>query len=243
MDQRRIFSPSTRGLYVVVPAEYRSWGVVSAMWFIDPTMRHLGRQYYVGLLSTAQVHGAAHQRPQVSQVITDRPVRDRDFERVQLRMYAKRTINPAGVQRVNTHTGTAAVSSPELTVIDMSARLEHVGGLDNLATVIEELASDGLLDARRFAPSRPPSRPQACDAPAGSSSTSAKFVSTRRRNATRRRSRSTSTRSVNGEVTWTVAGEFGSTRRRSPKHDSERRHHRLTPHGVRDNAKRRLRVR
>ena len=148
-EQRRIFSPA-RGFYVVVPAEYRSWGVVPAMWFIDPMMRHLGRQYYVALMSAAEVHGAAHQRPQVFQVITDRPVRDRDVERVQLRMYSKRSVNPDGVQRVNTRTGTAAVSTPELTVIDMATRLEHVGGLDNLATVIQELASDGLLDASRF---------------------------------------------------------------------------------------------
>jgi predicted transcriptional regulator of viral defense system len=150
MDQRRIFSPA-RGFYVVVPAEYRSWGVVPAMWFIDPMMRHLDRDYYVGLMSAAEAHGAAHQRPQVFQVITDRALRNRDVERVQLRMYAKRSINPNGVQRVNTHTGTAAVSTPELTVIDMAARLEHVGGLDNLATVVQELVSDGLLDARRFA--------------------------------------------------------------------------------------------
>ena len=145
----RVFSPA-RGFYVVVPAEYRSWGVVPATWFIDPMMRHLGRKYYVSLLSAAEAHGAAHQRPQVFQVVTDRPVRDRDIERVQLRMYAKHSINPAGVQRVNTHTGTMAVSSPELTVIDMSGRLEHVGGLDALATVVCELGSDAMLDAQRF---------------------------------------------------------------------------------------------
>ena len=113
-------------------------------------MRHLGRQYYVGLLSAAEVHGAAHERPQVFQLVTDRPTRDRDVERVQLRMYAKHLINSASVQRVNTHTGTMAVSSPELTVIDMSGRLEHVGGLDALATVVHELGSDAMFDAQRF---------------------------------------------------------------------------------------------
>ena len=50
--QRRVFSP-TRGLYVVIPPEYRSWGVVPADWFIDDLMRHLGRRYYVALLSAA----------------------------------------------------------------------------------------------------------------------------------------------------------------------------------------------
>ena len=150
LDQRRLVSPA-RGFYVVVPAEYRSWGVVPATWFIDPMMRHLGREYYVSLLSAAEVHGAAHQRPQVFQVITDRPVRDRDIERVQLRVYTKRSINSSGVQRVNSHTGTMAVSNPELTVIDMAGQLDHVGGLDALATVIDELAGDAMLDGHRFA--------------------------------------------------------------------------------------------
>ena len=149
LDRRRIVSPA-RGFYVVVPAEYRSWGVVPATWFIDPMMRHLGREYYVGLLSAAEVHGAAHQRPQVFQVVADRPVRDRDIERVQLRMYTKRSVNPSGVQRVNTHTETMAVSNPELTVIDMAGQLEHVGGPDALATVVHELAGDAMLDRDRF---------------------------------------------------------------------------------------------
>ena len=52
--QRRVFSP-TRGLYVVVPPEYRSWGVVPAEWFIDDLMRHLGHSYYVALLSACGV--------------------------------------------------------------------------------------------------------------------------------------------------------------------------------------------
>jgi len=36
-------------------------------------------------------------------------------------------------------------------VIDMAARLGEVGGLDRLATVIAELAGDGLLHADAFA--------------------------------------------------------------------------------------------
>ncbi len=32
-------------------------------------MEHLGAEYYAGLLSAAQIHGAAHQRPQVFQVV------------------------------------------------------------------------------------------------------------------------------------------------------------------------------
>jgi hypothetical protein len=57
--RRRVFSP-TRGLYVVIAPEFRSWGGVPADWFIDDLMRHLGRRYYVALLSAAAYHGASH---------------------------------------------------------------------------------------------------------------------------------------------------------------------------------------
>ena len=63
-----IFSPA-RGLYVVVPPEYRSWGVLPGELFIDPMMRALGRNYYVSLLTAAAMHGASHQAPQVFQVM------------------------------------------------------------------------------------------------------------------------------------------------------------------------------
>src|SRR6266508_1228496 len=53
------FSPA-RGLYIPIPPEYRSWGAVPAAWFIDSLMAHLERDYYVGYLSAAEVHEAAH---------------------------------------------------------------------------------------------------------------------------------------------------------------------------------------
>ena len=72
--KRRFFSP-TRGVYVPIPPEYRSWGAVPASHFIDPLMNHLGHPYYVGYLSAAEVYGAAHRRPQVFQVVSDVQVR------------------------------------------------------------------------------------------------------------------------------------------------------------------------
>lgn len=150
LQHRRLFSPA-RGFYVVVPAEYRAWGVVPASWFVDPMMAHLGRSYYVALLSAAEAHGAAHQRPQVFQVMVNRGLASRDFERVRMRMYAKATLSVDRVTRVNTHTGTMAVSSPELSVVNLAGHLRDAGGLDNLATVIVELAEDGRLSANAFA--------------------------------------------------------------------------------------------
>ena len=79
--RKEIFSP-TKGLYVAIPSEYRTWGVLPGEWFIDAMMHHLGRPYYIALLSAARIHGASHQAPQVFQVMTDgTPLRDRDLGR------------------------------------------------------------------------------------------------------------------------------------------------------------------
>jgi predicted transcriptional regulator of viral defense system len=151
VEKRRAFSPA-RGLFVFVPSEFRSWGVVPADWFIDQMMQHLGREYYVGLLSAAQLHGAAHQRPQVTQVIVNSPVADRDLERVRLRFYASDAeFSKLLIQRRNSKTGTFAVSSPELTVVDLCGRPVLGGGLDNIATIISELHDEQKLTSQGFA--------------------------------------------------------------------------------------------
>jgi predicted transcriptional regulator of viral defense system len=115
LNQRRLFSPA-RGFYVVVPADYRAWHVVPATYFVNSLMNHLGRRYYVALLSAAAVHGAAHQRPQVFQVMVDRPTPNRAFERVRF-VFCEKAMAPstATVQKT-TPTGRMLVSSPELTV-------------------------------------------------------------------------------------------------------------------------------
>ncbi|MGH9008580.1 MAG: type IV toxin-antitoxin system AbiEi family antitoxin domain-containing protein [Acidimicrobiia bacterium] len=142
---RLAFSPA-RGLYVPIPPEYRSWGVVPAAWFIDALMGHLGRDYYVGYLSAAEIHGAAHQRPQVFQVVVDHDVRDRSFGRVRLRFITNRDMASLPSLRRNTPTGTMAVSTPALTALDLANRPENGGALHNVATVLIELAEDGKLD-------------------------------------------------------------------------------------------------
>lgn len=151
VEKRRAFSPA-RGLFVFVPSEFRSWGVVPADWFIDQMMQQLDREYYVGLLSAAQLHGAAHQRPQVTQVIVNSPVADRDLERVRLRFYSSGAeFSRLPIQRRNSKTGTFAVSSPELTVVDLCGRPVLGGGLDNTATIISELHEEQQLTTQGFA--------------------------------------------------------------------------------------------
>lgn len=139
--QGRMFSPA-RGLYVAIPPEYRSWGVVPASWFIDTMMQHLGRSYYVGLLTAAATHGASHQHPQVFQVMVDRQLGDRDLGRVRLQFHVAARLHssqPVPTLEVATHTGTMTVASPELVVADIVADPDASGGLDNVVTVLTDL--------------------------------------------------------------------------------------------------------
>jgi predicted transcriptional regulator of viral defense system len=135
---RQIISPS-RGFYVIVPPEFRSWATVPGSHFIDAMMRHLERRYYVALLSAAELHGASHQAPQVFQVMVDRPLADRDLGRTRLRFFTGRHVPEASVQEHNTPTGTMSVATPELTAVDLVDHLDAGGGLDNVATILAEL--------------------------------------------------------------------------------------------------------
>src|SRR5207245_1202466 len=69
--QGAIASPA-RGFYVIVPPEYRALGCLPADQFIPGLMKRLALPYYAGLLTAAQYHGAAHQRPQEFQVFLEK---------------------------------------------------------------------------------------------------------------------------------------------------------------------------
>lgn len=129
-----------RGFYVIVPPEYTSTGSPPASWFVDDLMAYLGQPYYVGLLSAAAIHGAAHQHPQVFQVVTTRPTAPMTAGRVRLEFYRKRSFAQTSTASVNTDTGTMRVSTPESTVFDLVRHVDACGHLDNVATAIAELA-------------------------------------------------------------------------------------------------------
>jgi len=64
-----------KGFYTIVPLEYAPVGTIPPEWFIDDLMKFIDRPYYVGCLSAAAIHGAAHQRPQELQVVVPRRVK------------------------------------------------------------------------------------------------------------------------------------------------------------------------
>ena len=143
-----LFSP-VRGLYVVVPPEYRSWGVIPGERFIDAAMRHLHVGYYVGYLSAAAHHGASHQAAQVFQVVVDHRLRDREIGGLRLRYYYSTRVSRSAATTVRGEHGRWRVSTPEATLLDLLERPERGGGIGNVMTVARSLPLDAgdLADA------------------------------------------------------------------------------------------------
>lgn len=145
-----------RGFHVIVPPEYRRLGCLPAEQFVPQLMAHLGLSYYAGLLTAAQFHGAAHQRPQAFQVMLEKnraPIQCGD---VRVEFFARKAIARVPVAEVNTPRGVLRVSSPDATAIDLVGYLGKAGGVDTVATVLAELAerldADRLVAAARTAP-------------------------------------------------------------------------------------------
>jgi predicted transcriptional regulator of viral defense system len=137
--QGLIASPA-RGFYVIVPPEYRALGCLPAEQFIPALMKREGRSYYAGLLTGAQYHGAAHQRPQAFQVFVDRRRRELVCGKVRVDFMLRSRLQEVPVQTLNTPRGTLRVSTPEATAIDLVGYQEQAGGLNQVATVLSELA-------------------------------------------------------------------------------------------------------
>jgi predicted transcriptional regulator of viral defense system len=153
--RKEVFSP-TRGLYIAVPPEYRSWGVVPGAWFVDAMLKFLGRPYYVAFLSAAQLHGASHQAPQVFQVVVDNAnnVKNRDVGRVRLRFYSSATVADDSIVKIAQPTGYVAVSTKETTVVDLVNHPRLSGGLGNVATILKEIGRLNGAELARVAARR-----------------------------------------------------------------------------------------
>ena len=108
------------------------------------------------LLSAARYHGAAHQQPQVFQVMVPKNRPPITCGNVWVRFVARRNAARVLTVRFNTFRGLLAVSSPEATAFDLVGYHGHAGGLDNVGTVLAELAEtldpEALLVAAKILP-------------------------------------------------------------------------------------------
>ena len=134
-----IIAQPYRGFYVIIPPHYAAKGIVPAVYYIDQLMAYIRKPYYIGLLSAAEMLGAAHQRPQRFCVMTTFPQLHVQ-KQTSLDWSYKASINRELLQTRNSETGTVCFSCPELTALDLVQYEQHIGGLSRAATIIEELS-------------------------------------------------------------------------------------------------------
>ena len=149
-----VASPA-RGFYVIVPPEYRRLGCLPADQFIPALMERRRLPYYVGLLSAAQYHGAAHHRPQEFQVLIEKNRPAIACGSIKVVFVARRNMHVVPVQSFNNPRGTVLVSTVEATAVDLVGYMHRAGGVDRATGVLSELADhmapQRLVDASNTA--------------------------------------------------------------------------------------------
>lgn len=138
-DKERI-SRLRQNFYLIIPPEYSSRQTLPLGYFVDDLMKFLERDYYVGLLTAAMYHGAAHQQPQTQFVVSEppylRPIKNRQQSIV---FCLKKSWNTEFITQQKTDAGYINISSPALTALDLVFYSDRIGGINRAATVLAEL--------------------------------------------------------------------------------------------------------
>ncbi|MBK9129846.1 MAG: type IV toxin-antitoxin system AbiEi family antitoxin, partial [Phycisphaerales bacterium] len=140
-NQGRIAQPY-RGFYVIVPPEYRELGCLPAAQFVPQLLDHLGEKHYAALLTAAELHGAAHQRPQRFQVMCATRRRPIQCGAVSVEFMLRKDLQRTATVLKNTPRGTLRVASREATALALVGYADRCGGLDHVLAVLEELGPE-----------------------------------------------------------------------------------------------------
>jgi predicted transcriptional regulator of viral defense system len=142
LETRGRIAQPYRGFYVIVPPEYRGLGCLPAAQFIPQLFDYLGEDYYASLLTAAELHGAAHQRPQRFQVMCGTRRRPVQCGAVNVEFALRTDLERTATVLKNTPRGTLRVASREATALELVGYADRCGGLDHVLAVLEELAPD-----------------------------------------------------------------------------------------------------
>jgi len=156
LAKRGLVASPARGFYIIVPPEYKRLGSLPADQFLPALMDWRKTRYYAGLLTAAQYHGAAHQRPQEFQVMVEKNQRPIKCGSVRVSFIARKKMRAVPIQSFNTPRGKISVSTVEGTAVDLAGYPQHAGGFDQVATILTELAEkidpERLVAAAKIAP-------------------------------------------------------------------------------------------
>ncbi|MFZ4780042.1 MAG: type IV toxin-antitoxin system AbiEi family antitoxin domain-containing protein [Terrimicrobiaceae bacterium] len=140
-----------RGIYIIVPPEYRVNGAPPVDWWLDACFSHLGEPYYVGLLSAAGFHGSSHQAVQSVQIMisSTTPRRDMRIGRLHLKFFQKSGVEKTPAFEPSPAYAPMKVSTVGATMFDLVKYAPRLGGLGRVGEVISDLPAkvDSLREA------------------------------------------------------------------------------------------------
>jgi len=129
-----------KGFFVVIPPQYALQKRVPDTYYVPQLMAHLGKPYYISLLSAASLWGASHQAVMVTHLMTRLPQSSTSSRKNNtLRWFYRREIPSEFLVSKNGETAPIVYSNAELTAVDLVHWAKRIGGLSAVATVLAEL--------------------------------------------------------------------------------------------------------
>ncbi|NEN22310.1 hypothetical protein G3O08_02180 [Cryomorpha ignava] len=143
LKSKNLLAQVRKEFYVILPPQYLERGMIPPTLFIGDLMEFLQREYYIGLLSAAALHGAGHQQPMQFQVMINKPpLRRIKNKKLDLHFYVKSKWRSEDIVEKITETGYIQVSSPSLTAFDLVRYHKKIGGLNRVIPILEDLVEN-----------------------------------------------------------------------------------------------------
>lgn len=140
--QKKLIKNLGHGFFMIIPPEYFHFGSLPPHWIIDPLMKYLNHEYYIGLLSAASLYGATEQQPMTFQVVVDTQMRNIELERGDIEFHYYKYCERAAKEQITVPTGYAKIATREQTIVDLVRFHPVCGYLTNVAMVIGDLAEE-----------------------------------------------------------------------------------------------------
>lgn len=139
--------PLGDSFFVIVDPLHQGIGSIPPAWFLGAWAQFKALEYYVSGVSAAEIHGAAHQRPQVFQIVVNRSIRPFRIPSVNIMFLYKKRISSIMWESKKVPTGFFRVSTPEVTAYDLLALRRACPSIDRIATIYVELGEMIRADA------------------------------------------------------------------------------------------------
>lgn len=128
-----------RGIWLIVPPEYRSLGSPPSTWVLHDIMEAFGTPYYVALRSAAEWYGATHHAMQVLHVAVGQQLKPMKIGRQRLRFVVRTGLAAVPTRMIPGQVAPLRCSTPAATAMDLVRYMSVAGGLSAVAGVLHQM--------------------------------------------------------------------------------------------------------